>query len=99
MLLGVWPIFRDAGAGQRVCRGGIATAQGSTAAFTSSAFIAGAGRRLTFSFCCQSVFRMIEPRVLKGFRDYLPEIMIPREQLIATAQRVYRTYGFSPIDT
>lgn len=42
---------------------------------------------------------MIEPRTLKGFRDYLPEAMIPREQLIATAQRVYRSYGFSPIDT
>lgn len=41
----------------------------------------------------------IEPRTLKGFRDYLPEAMIPREQLIATAQRVYRSYGFSPIDT
>ncbi|MFO0901800.1 MAG: histidine--tRNA ligase [Pirellulales bacterium] len=42
---------------------------------------------------------MIEPRTLKGFRDYLPEAMIPRERLIATAQRVYRSYGFSPIDT
>lgn len=42
---------------------------------------------------------MIEPRTLKGFRDYLPEAMIPREQLIGTAQRVYRSYGFSPIDT
>ncbi len=42
---------------------------------------------------------MIEPRTLKGFRDYLPETMIPRERLIATAQRVYRSYGFSPIDT
>ncbi|MEO8494740.1 MAG: histidine--tRNA ligase [Planctomycetota bacterium] len=42
---------------------------------------------------------MIQPRTLKGFRDYLPEAMIPREQLIATAQRVYRSYGFSPIDT
>ncbi|MBM4005563.1 MAG: histidine--tRNA ligase [Planctomycetes bacterium] len=42
---------------------------------------------------------MIEPRTLKGFRDYLPESMIPREKLIATAQRVYRSYGFSPIDT
>ncbi|MDA1050558.1 MAG: histidine--tRNA ligase [Planctomycetota bacterium] len=42
---------------------------------------------------------MIPPRTLKGFRDYLPEAMIPREQLIATAQRVYRSYGFSPIDT
>lgn len=42
---------------------------------------------------------LIEPRTLKGFRDYLPEAMIPRERLIATAQRVYRSFGFSPIDT
>ena len=41
----------------------------------------------------------IEPRTLKGFRDYLPEAMIPREWLIDTAKRVYRSYGFSPIDT
>ena len=42
---------------------------------------------------------MIPPRTLKGFRDYLPENMIARERLIATAQHVYRSYGFSPIDT
>jgi histidyl-tRNA synthetase len=41
----------------------------------------------------------IEPRTLKGFRDYTPEMMIPRERLIDTARRVYRSYGFSPIDT
>jgi histidyl-tRNA synthetase len=41
----------------------------------------------------------IEPRTLQGFRDYLPEAMIPRERLIETARRVYRSYGFSPIDT
>jgi histidyl-tRNA synthetase len=41
----------------------------------------------------------IEPKTLKGFRDYLPEAMIPRERLIDTAKRVYRSYGFSPIDT
>jgi len=41
----------------------------------------------------------ITPRTLKGFRDYLPEAMIPRERLIDTARRVYRRYGFSPIDT
>src|SRR5690606_40568985 len=41
----------------------------------------------------------IEPRTLKGFRDFLPEMMIPRERLIETAKRVYRSYGFSPIDT
>lgn len=42
---------------------------------------------------------LIQPRTLKGFRDYLPAAMIPREQLIETARRVYRSYGFSPIDT
>ena len=42
---------------------------------------------------------LIQPRTLKGFRDYLPETMIPREQLIETARQVYRSYGFSPIDT
>ncbi|QEG33282.1 histidine--tRNA ligase [Bythopirellula goksoeyrii] len=41
----------------------------------------------------------IQPRTLKGFRDYLPSAMIPREWLIDTARRVYRSYGFSPIDT
>ena len=42
---------------------------------------------------------LIEPRTLKGFRDFLPAAMIPREQLMETARRVYRRYGFSPIDT
>jgi histidyl-tRNA synthetase len=41
----------------------------------------------------------IEPRTLQGFRDYPPEAMIPRERLIDAARRVYRSYGFSPIDT
>lgn len=41
----------------------------------------------------------ITPRTLKGFRDYPPEAMIPRERLIEIARRVYRSYGFSPIDT
>jgi histidyl-tRNA synthetase len=41
----------------------------------------------------------ITPRTLQGFRDYTPEVMIPRERLIDTARRIYRSYGFSPIDT
>jgi histidyl-tRNA synthetase len=45
------------------------------------------------------VTERITPRTLKGFRDYLPEAMIPRERLIDTARRIYRSYGFSPIDT
>jgi len=43
--------------------------------------------------------QIIQPRTLRGFRDFLPEMMIPREQVIETARRVYRSYGFSPIDT
>src|SRR6516164_2715228 len=42
---------------------------------------------------------LIQPRTLKGFRDYPPELMIPREWLMDTARRVYRSYGFAPIDT
>lgn len=41
----------------------------------------------------------INPRILSGFRDYLPQAMIPREHLMETARRVYRSFGFSPIDT
>ena len=41
----------------------------------------------------------IQPRTLSGFRDFLPEMMIPRERLIETAKSVYRSFGFSPIDT
>jgi histidyl-tRNA synthetase len=41
----------------------------------------------------------IQPRTLKGFRDYLPQQMLAREQIMETARRVFRSYGFSPIDT
>lgn len=41
----------------------------------------------------------IAPRVLGGFRDFLPQVMIPRERLIETAKQVYRSFGFAPIDT
>jgi histidyl-tRNA synthetase len=42
---------------------------------------------------------LIQPRTLRGFRDYLPELMIPREHLIEKARQVYRSYGYAPIDT
>jgi histidyl-tRNA synthetase len=42
---------------------------------------------------------LIQPRTLSGFRDYPPELMIPRERLLEQARRVYRSYGFAPIDT
>ena len=43
--------------------------------------------------------QLITPRTLSGFRDFLPEMMIPREKLMETSRRVYRSYGFVPIDT
>ena len=43
--------------------------------------------------------KLIQPRTLKGFRDYLPAAMIPREWLIDTTKALYRSFGFSPIDT
>ncbi len=42
---------------------------------------------------------LIQPRTLSGFRDYPPPLMIPRERLLETIRRVYRSYGFAPIDT
>ncbi len=42
---------------------------------------------------------LIQPRTLKGFRDYLPAVMIPREQMMQTARTVFRSFGFAPIDT
>jgi len=41
----------------------------------------------------------ITPRTLKGFRDFLPREAIAREELIAKARGVFRSYGFAPIDT
>lgn len=42
---------------------------------------------------------IITPRTLKGFRDYPPALMIPRERLLENARQVFRSYGFAPIDT
>ena len=42
---------------------------------------------------------LIPPRTLSGFRDYLPDVMLAREKVLDTARRVYRSYGFTPIDT
>lgn len=41
----------------------------------------------------------IKPQTLKGFRDYLPAAAMAREKLMEIARRIYRSYGFSPIDT
>jgi histidyl-tRNA synthetase len=42
---------------------------------------------------------LIEPRTLRGFRDYLPAAMMARERMLEKARQVFRSYGFAPIDT
>lgn len=42
---------------------------------------------------------LIEPRVLKGFRDSLPAAEIARRGLAGRVEAVFRSYGFAPIDT
>jgi histidyl-tRNA synthetase len=42
---------------------------------------------------------MIDPRTLRGFRDYPPEQMLAKEWMLEKARNVYRSYGFLPIDT
>ncbi len=42
---------------------------------------------------------IIEPRVLKGFRDYLPDAEIERSALLDLLEHTFRTFGFVPIDT
>jgi len=41
----------------------------------------------------------IQPRTLKGFRDFPPALALPRQRMVDVARRVYRSYGFAPIDT
>lgn len=54
---------------------------------------------ISFDFGKDRVTKKIQPRTLKGFRDFLPETMMPREAIMETARNVYRRYGYSPIDT
>jgi len=42
---------------------------------------------------------LIEPRVLKGFRDFLPDKETQRLAILRKLEEVFRLCGFSPIDT
>lgn len=41
----------------------------------------------------------IQPKILKGFRDFLPQDVILRSDLIEKLTKTFRSYGFVPIDT
>ena len=40
-----------------------------------------------------------QARVLKGFRDYMPEQMILRQRIISIFRNVFEQHGFEPLDT
>jgi len=42
---------------------------------------------------------MITPKILNGFRDFLPETMILKKDIITRLQNIFELFGFSPIDT
>jgi histidyl-tRNA synthetase len=41
----------------------------------------------------------IEPKILKGFRDFLPSAEITRRNLVEKIEASFRSFGFVPIDT
>lgn len=43
--------------------------------------------------------KLIQPKVLKGFRDYLPDLMLHRKRMINKIENIFESYGFAPIDT
>jgi len=43
--------------------------------------------------------RTVEPKLLKGFRDYLPAQVSARQNMLNTIKQVYERYGFVPLET
>ena len=42
---------------------------------------------------------LIEPKILKGFRDFLPESEMERKRVQAVLEKTFQSFGFVPIDT
>jgi histidyl-tRNA synthetase len=43
--------------------------------------------------------QLVEPKTLKGFRDFLPEDMRVRKKVIETIQTVFEKYAYEPLET
>src|SRR3990167_3292514 len=43
--------------------------------------------------------KIITPRTLKGFRDFLPEEALKRQYAIDIIRRTFELYGFEPLET
>jgi histidyl-tRNA synthetase len=42
---------------------------------------------------------VVKPRLLSGFRDFLPPQMLLRQRVLAILREVFERYGFEPLDT
>ena len=42
---------------------------------------------------------MFEPRLYRGMRDFLPQRAIPREEILEKIRRIFRCWGYVPIET
>jgi len=43
--------------------------------------------------------KKIKPRLLKGFRDFLPEDLQFRKQVFAVFEKIFQKYGYEPLET
>ncbi len=43
--------------------------------------------------------KIVEPRLLKGFRDFLPEKEMERKRIQSILEKIFGQFGFVPIDT
>ena len=41
----------------------------------------------------------LNPRTLKGFNDYLPATMLPKQRMLDRVARVFESFGFGPLQT
>ena len=41
----------------------------------------------------------VKPRILKGFRDYLPDNMLPKQRMLDAVARTFESFGFGPLAT
>ncbi|MCA9537382.1 MAG: histidine--tRNA ligase [Myxococcales bacterium] len=41
----------------------------------------------------------VQARVLKGFRDYLPDTMLPRQRMLDRIAQTFESFGFAPLAT
>lgn len=42
---------------------------------------------------------VLRGRVLKGFRDYLPDTMLPKQRMLDRVAQVFESFGFAPLAT